>query len=117
MLITDVITEITDSNFDEFVTINESTTSSVRVVDLWAPWCGPCKVLGPIMDQLAIEYFDEKSNIKIGKMNVDNSRDKAVELGITSVPTVLIYKDGALVERTVGMIAKVKLNEIIRKYI
>ena len=112
MLITDVITEITDSNFDEFV-----NKDGIAVVDLWATWCGPCKVLGPIMDQLAIEYFDEKSNIKIGKMNVDNSRDKAVELGITSVPTVLIYKDGALVERTVGMIAKVKLNEIIRKYI
>ena len=112
MLITDVITEITDSNFDEF-----AQKDGVVVIDLWASWCGPCKVLGPIMDQLAIEYFDEKSNIKIGKMNVDNSRDKAVELGITSVPTVLIYKDGALVERTVGMIAKVKLNEIIRKHI
>ena len=112
MLITDVITEVTDSNFDEFV-----KKDGVAVVDLWAIWCGPCKVLGPIVDQLAIEYYDEKANIKVGKMNVDNSRDKAVELGITSVPTVLIYKDGALVERTVGMIQKSKLNEIIRKYI
>ena len=112
MLITDVITEITDSNFDEF-----AQKQGIAVIQLTAPWCAPCKVLGPIIDQLAIEYFDEKSNIKVGKMNIDNSRDKAVDLGITSVPTILIYKDGVLAERTVGMIQKAKLNEIIRKHI
>lgn len=112
MLITDVITEITDSNFDEFVKNKE-----LSLVQITAVWCGPCKVLTPIIEQLAVEYHISGSNIKIGKMNVDESRDKAVDLGITSVPTTLLYKNGNLVERTVGMIQKSKLKDLIEKHI
>ena len=113
MLITDVVKEITDSNFDEFIK-NEGVT----VVDFHAyEWCAPCKVLSPIVDQLAIDYFNEKKSVKIGKIDIDNSRDKAVELGITSVPTILIYKDGSLMDRSVGMIPKNKLDALIRKHL
>ena len=111
MIITDVITEITDANFDDFV-----KNEGISVVDFQAFWCSPCKALGPIVDQLAVEFTVEKANVKVGKMNVDNSRDKSVDLGITSIPTILIYKDGVLAERHVGMIQKPKLRELIEKH-
>jgi thioredoxin 1 len=103
--------EIRDTEFDEFV------KEGVVLVDLWAPWCGPCRVLGPIVDSLSNEMIAENSSVKIAKMNVDESRDKAVELGVTSIPTILIYKDGEIVERKTGVVQKPKLRELIEKYI
>ena len=103
--------EIRDTEFDEFV------KEGVVLVDLWAPWCGPCRVLGPIVDSLSNELIAENSSVKIAKMNVDESRDKAVELGVTSIPTILIYKDGEIVERKTGVVQKPKLRELIEKYI
>ena len=103
--------EIRDTEFDEFV------KEGVVLVDLWAPWFGPCRVLGPIVDSLSNEMIAENSSVKIAKMNVDESRDKAVELGVTSIPTILIYKDGEIVERKTGVVQKPKLRELIEKYI
>jgi thioredoxin 1 len=106
-----MIREIKDSEFDEFV------KEGVVLVDLHAAWCGPCRVLGPIVDQLSIEMDAEGKSISMGKLNVDESRDKAVELGVTSIPTILIYKDGEIVERKTGVVQKPKLRELIEKYI
>ena len=107
-----MITEITDLNFDEFVKQNE-----LVMIQLTAIWCGPCKVLSPIVEQLSLEFMNENKLIKIGKMNVDETRDKAVELGITSIPTILVYKDGELVNRHTGMIQKIKLRQMIENYL
>lgn len=106
-----MITELRDTDFDEFV------KEGVVLVDLHAAWCGPCRVLGPIVDTLAMEMTAENKGVKIAKMNVDESRDKAVELGVTSIPTILIYKDGEIVERKTGVLQKPKLRELIEKYI
>ena len=104
------MTEVKDNEFDEFI------QEGVVLVDLWAPWCGPCRVLGPIVDQLDVEMLHEGKNVKMGKLNVDEARDKAVDLGVTSIPTILIYKDGVVVERTTGVVQKTKLRELLEKH-
>jgi thioredoxin 1 len=103
--------EIKDFEYDEFV------SNGLKVIKIEAMWCGPCRVLGPIVDGLALEMDAEGKSINMGKLNVDESRDKAVELGVTSIPTILIYKDGVIVERTTGVIQKAKLRELIEKHI
>lgn len=106
-----MITELTNENYENFV-----NAEGITVVDFLAPWCGPCKVLSPIVDQLAIEFNMENKGVHIGKINVDENRDKAVELGVISIPTILIYKDGEIVERNTGMIQKGKLKELIENH-
>ena len=103
--------EIKDFEYDEFV------KDGLVITYFSAIWCGPCRVLGPIVDQLEIEMTHEGKNVKMGKINVDDARDKAVDLGITSIPTILIYKDGVIVERTTGVVQKPKLRELIEKHI
>jgi thioredoxin 1 len=105
------MTEINTNNFEEFINGTE-----IAVIDLHALWCGPCKVLGPIIESVSHEYEIEHPNIKIAKMNVDENRDKAIELGVTSIPTILIYKNGSLVERHTGMSQKTKLKDMIQKH-
>ena len=102
--------EIKDSEFDEFV------KDGVVLVDLHAAWCGPCRVLGPIVDQLDVEMLQEGKNVKMGKLNVDEARDKAIDLGVTSIPTILIYKDGVIVDITTGVVQKTKLRELLEKH-
>jgi thioredoxin 1 len=91
--------EFTDENFAAEVL---SSTTPV-VVDFSATWCGPCKALAPIIDQLAKEYA---GRIKIGKVDVDQAQDTAQKFGILSVPTVIYFKDGKVVDRDVGLNAK-----------
>jgi len=105
------MTEINTNNFDEFI-----NGSEIAVIDLHALWCGPCKVLGPIIESVSHEYETEHPNVKIAKMNVDDNRDKAIELGVTSIPTILIYKNGSLVERHTGMAQKPRLKDMIKKH-
>lgn len=104
-------TEVNLNNFSDFI------AEGLVIVDLWAPWCGPCKVLSPIVDQLAMEFATEGKSIKMGKMNVDENRDKAVELGVTSIPTIVIYKDGEIVGKNTGMIQKPKLKQMIENHL
>lgn len=89
--------ELTASNFE--ATVN----SGVTVVDFWAPWCGPCRMVAPIIEELAEEY-DGKA--KICKVNTDDEQDLAVKFGIRSIPTILFLKDGKVVDQMVGAAAK-----------
>ncbi len=90
--------EITDSNFQEILAEGKPV-----VMDFWAPWCGPCKMVGPIIDELATEY---EGKVIIGKCDVDENGDVAAEYGIRNIPTVLFFKDGELVDKQVGSAPK-----------
>jgi len=96
--------EITDSNIAEIINKNKIT-----VVDFWAEWCGPCRILGPIIDELS----NENSDIAIGKLNVDENSTISVKYGIRGIPAVLFFKDGELVDRVVGVRGKFELQTII----
>ena len=90
--------EITDSNFQEILAEGKPV-----VMDFWAPWCGPCKMVGPIIDELATEY---EGKVIIGKCDVDENCDVAAEYGIRNIPTVLFFKNGELVDKQVGSAPK-----------
>lgn len=90
--------EITDSNFQEI-----QAEGKPVVMDFWAPWCGPCKMVGPIIDELATEY---EGKVIIGKCDVDENGDVAAEYGIRNIPTVLFFKNGELVDKQVGSAPK-----------
>ncbi len=96
----------TDDNFDA-----EVLNSDVPVlVDFWAEWCQPCKMLGPTIDELAGDY---QGRAKVGKLNTDESRQVAVKFGITAIPTVMIFSDGELKKTLVGMNSKDKYAEAL----
>ena len=90
--------EITDSNFQEILAEGKPV-----VMDFWAPWCGPCKMVGPIIEELATEY---EGKVIIGKCDVDENGDVAAEYGIRNIPTVLFFKNGELVDKQVGSAPK-----------
>lgn len=81
------------------------------VVDLWAPWCGPCRMLGPVISELAADY---DGRIVVGKCNVDEEDDVAIEYGVRNIPTILFFKNGQLVDKFVGATTKATLDEKFR---
>ncbi|MCD8283842.1 MAG: thioredoxin [Opitutae bacterium] len=91
------IIELDGANFDA------TTASGTALVDFWAPWCGPCRALGPVIEQIAAEVGDKA---KICKVNVDSVVDVAARFGIQSIPTVLIFKNGEIVKKFVGLQSK-----------
>ena len=94
---------VTDENFNEIM--NEGKPV---VLDFWAEWCGPCRMLGPIIDQLASEY---EGRVIIGKVDVDNNNDVTAQFGIRNIPTVLFFKDNQLVDKQVGVASKAQYVE------
>ena len=98
--------EITSQNFDNTV------EKGLVLVDFWASWCGPCMMLGPVVEQLA-EELDGK--VTVCKVNVDEEQELAVKFGVMSIPTLVLFKDGAEVTRSVGVVPKAKLLEMIEK--
>ncbi|MHB1036102.1 MAG: thioredoxin [Pirellulales bacterium] len=102
--------EFTDSNFQAEVL--ESTQPVL--VDFWAPWCGPCRQIAPMIEQLATE---NAATLKVGKLNVDDSPEAATTYGISSIPTLLIFKGGEVVERFVGAPQKSRLQQAIEEAI
>lgn len=98
----------TDDNFEGEVLKSEKPV----LIDFWAPWCGPCKAIGPVIEELAGEL---KDSVKVMKMNVDDNQKTAVNFGVRSIPTILLFKDGKVVGSIIGLVAKEKILELVKK--
>ena len=99
-----MIKEITDANIQEVLAEGQPV-----VVDFWAPWCGPCKMMLPVVEELAAEY---EGKITVGKLNVDENDETCSQYGIMNIPTILFFKGGELVHRQVGAIRKPDLQKL-----
>lgn len=101
----------TDANFDA-----EVLKSNVPVfVDFWAPWCGPCQMMGPFVEELA--KSSDPAKLKVGKLNVDDNQVMAGKYQVMSIPTFLVFKNGQVVDKLIGGVSKEKLNEFVAKHI
>ncbi len=100
----------TDDNFEE----EAMKANGLVLVDFWAPWCGPCQMMAPIVDELATEL---EGKIKVGKLNVDENQATAGKYGIMSIPTMLLFKDGVVVEQIVGGMPKDALVSKLEKFL
>jgi thioredoxin 1 len=98
----------TDDNFEGEVLKSDKPV----LIDFWAPWCGPCKAIGPIVEELATQYQDK---IKVMKLNVDESQKSAVTYGVRSIPTLIMFKGGKVSDTLIGLVPKEKLEEFIKK--
>ena len=101
-------------NVKEFTSENFSTevieSDTPVLVDFWAEWCGPCRVIAPVVDEIATEYLQK---VKVGKLNVDNHNQVASQYGVRSIPALLIFKNGAVANQIVGAVPKNKITEIL----
>lgn len=102
------ITELTDKNYSDF------KKNGLVLVDIKAEWCNPCRQLSPIIDEISAEYLGK---ISVGKLDADSNGEIINSLGVRSIPTILIYKDGEIVERMVGMSTKQKISSTIENYL
>lgn len=99
--------KITRENFE-----NEVMKSNIPVlIDFWAPWCGPCRMMGPIIEQLAEEY---EGKAKVGKVNVDEEGELSQAFGVMSIPTIVLVKDGKVVKQAVGARPKAEVEEMLQ---
>lgn len=102
------IVNVSDQSF-----VNEVEGQGTVVVDFWAPWCGPCKMLAPILEELSTELGD---SVKIAKLNVDENPETASRFGVMSIPTLIFFKDGQPVDKVVGLNSKDSLKNIVAKH-
>jgi thioredoxin 1 len=102
------ISTLTTDNFQSEVI----SSSTPVLVDFWAEWCGPCKMIAPLLDELATEY---DGKVRIGKVNIDNDQNLATQFGIRAIPTLLVFKGGQVVEQIVGMRSKKDLKASLDK--
>ena len=100
------VIELTDTNFQAEVLDSQQPV----LVDFWAPWCGPCRKIAPLIDELASEYVGAA---RVGKVNIDDNQQLAMNYGIESIPTLLVFKGGQPLQRFVGLPGKAKLQEAI----
>jgi thioredoxin 1 len=103
------ITELNEQNYNDF------TNSGLVLVDIKAEWCGPCRVVGPLVDQISSEY--KEKGLSVGKLDADEAKDLIRELGIRNIPTLLVYKNGEIVERNTGNVTKEKIEELINNHL
>jgi thioredoxin 1 len=101
------ILDISDSSFDSEIMKSEKPA----VVDFWAPWCGPCKAIGPVMEDLAGTYGEQ---VKFAKCNVDDNPVTPGKFGIKAIPTLIFFKEGKVVDQITGMVAKTKLEDTLK---
>jgi thioredoxin 1 len=104
------IVELTDQNFDQEVL----DSGSLTLVDFWAAWCGPCRTIAPVIEELAQEY---SGRLKVGKLNVDENKDIATRYNIKSIPSLLLFKEKEVLEQLVGVQPKPILKKFIDKHI
>lgn len=104
------IFEITDANFEQEVL----QSSQPVLVDFWAAWCGPCKALAPIVDELATQYAGQ---VKIGKMDVDRNNATPMRYGIRGIPALLIFKDGKVADQIVGYVPKDTIDKSLARFV
>ena len=100
------VKEFTSANFNAEVIESDTPV----LVDFWAEWCGPCRVIAPVVDEIATEYSQK---VKVGKLNVDNENQIASKYGVSSIPALLIFKNGAVANQIVGAVPKNKITEIL----
>ena len=101
---------VTTGNFEP-----EVLKSSVPVlIDFWAPWCGPCKMIGPVIEQIAVEY---SGRLKVGKINIDENSSLAEKYGINSIPTLILYKNGEIAAQKNGAAPKHEIEAFIKKFV
>ena len=98
------VTEVTDNNFQAEVIESELPV----LVDFWAPWCGPCRMVGPVIEEIAQERGD---GLKVVKLNIDENQETAVKFNVMSIPTLIVFRDGAVAKTVVGAYPKRKLEE------
>jgi thioredoxin 1 len=106
----DAILEVTDGNFDQAVLKSDQPV----MVDFWAAWCGPCKALAPIVDEVASAY---NGKVRVGKMDVDRNPSTPQRYGVRGIPTLLIFKDGQVQEQIVGYVARDVIEKALNKHV
>jgi thioredoxin 1 len=111
MAASETILEITDANFGDEVEKGEGLT----MIDFWAVWCGPCRLVAPIVEGLADEYHDK--GLRVGKLDVDSNPRTTTRFRVMSIPSILFFKDGQLVDTVVGAVPKAHLEEKIKKHL
>jgi thioredoxin 1 len=100
--------EITDANFDELVMQSDKPV----MLDFWAEWCGPCRMVGPVVEEIAKEY---EGKAVIGKVNVDHNKEISAKYGIRNIPTILFIRNGEIVDKSVGAVPKTQLTQKLDK--
>jgi len=104
------VVEVTDQNFEKEVLESDLPTE----VDFWAPWCGPCRIVAPFVEEIATEY---QGKLKVVKLNTDDNQNVAIKYGIRSIPTLGIFKDGKVVDAVIGAVPKKMIEEKLRSHV
>jgi thioredoxin 1 len=102
------LTPVSDANFAEEIL----KADKPALVDFWAPWCGPCKALGPLVEALADQYHDQ---VKVGKINIDDNPKTAASYGVRSIPTLILFKEGKVLDTLIGLVPKDRLETFLKK--